>query len=65
MQVLTVPHTKPIYLYTGHAATKPDKVNILLCDINERLMWLKLTNLTNDNNTLIITAVTIIIHKFT
>jgi len=26
----------------GHAATKPDKVNILLCDINKRLimMWL-------------------------
>jgi len=26
----------------GQTATKPDKVNILLCDINERLimMWL-------------------------
>ena len=28
--------------HMGHAATKPDKVNILLCDINEGLimMWL-------------------------
>ena len=30
------------YINMGHAATKPDKVNILLCDMNERLivMWL-------------------------
>ena len=35
----------------GHAATKPDKVNILLCDINKRLimMWaVKLTSMTDD-----------------
>ena len=25
----------------GQTATKPDKVNILLCDINKKLMWLK------------------------
>ena len=27
-----------IYIHMGHTATKPDKVNILLCDINERLI---------------------------
>jgi len=26
--------------YVGHAATKPDEVNILLCDINKRLIMM-------------------------
>jgi hypothetical protein len=34
--------TENNFFYMGHTATKPDKVNILLCDMNERLivMWL-------------------------
>ena len=33
--------TEQMFCKMGHATTKPDKVNILLCDINESLMWLK------------------------